>query len=126
MSDTLIFKGQIVAKPRMTQRDKWTERTATSKYWGFKDHLRLTANTQGFMLSDCIEIKISFPMPKSWTKKKREILHLKPHRQKPDIDNLIKSVQDILLPDDDSGIWSVCAEKYWTKDDQGTLVIRNI
>ena len=30
-----------VAKPRMTQSDKWKKRPATDKYWKFKDDLKM-------------------------------------------------------------------------------------
>ncbi len=43
-------------------------------------------------------------MPKSWSKKKKAEMYLKPHQSTPDLDNLIKSVKDCLLKED-SGVW---------------------
>ena len=40
-----------VAKPRMTQSDKWRERPAVVKYRAFADELRLKVNLADFRLS---------------------------------------------------------------------------
>ena len=37
---------------------------------------------------------------------------MRPHRQKPDIDNLIKALLDALYADD-SHVWKITAEKRW-------------
>jgi len=123
--DTLVFTGTIMAKPRMTKSDKWNQRPATSKYWAFKDLLTMQARIQGFVLSDQIKIVAHLPMPKSWSKKKRGEFAFEPHQQKPDIDNIIKSVQDILMKED-STIWEVHALKYWTEAPGGKLIIKNV
>ena len=123
--DTLVFTGTIMAKPRMTKSDKWNQRPATSKYWAFKDLLTLQARIQGFVLSDQIKIVAHLPMPKSWSKKKRAEFVWEPHQQKPDIDNILKSVQDILMKED-STIWDVHILKYWTDAPEGTLIIKNV
>lgn len=39
----------------------------------------------------------------------------KPHQQKPDIDNLVKSVLDALLIED-KNVYRVLAEKYWAEE----------
>jgi len=36
----------------------------------------------------------------------------KPHQQKPDIDNLVKSLLDAVL-DDDSSVYEIRAVKFW-------------
>lgn len=56
------------------------------------------------------------PMPKSWSEIKRKEMNGKPHRQTPDIDNLLKGFFDIMLPDGDQGIAEVWAEKGWAKE----------
>ncbi|MFS9771223.1 RusA family crossover junction endodeoxyribonuclease [Enterobacter chuandaensis] len=45
----------------------------------------------------------------------------KPHKRKPDIDNLTKSLRDALF-DDDSHVWDVRASKMW--EEQGAINIR--
>ena len=121
----LVFKGHIMAKPRMTRSDKWKVRKATSTYWAFSDLLTLQANLQGFTLSDRISLTIDLPMPESWSKKKRAEMNMQPHTQKPDIDNILKSVQDILMKED-SSIWEIHATKRWTDKSEGLLIIKNL
>ena len=125
MNNTLTYTGPIVAKPRMTQSDKWKVRPATSKYWAFKDLLTFQAKMQHFKLGNRISVQVYIPIPKSWSKKKRLLAAAQPHRQKPDIDNILKSIQDILLKDD-SCIWEVHITKRWTVLQLGTIEITNL
>jgi Holliday junction resolvase RusA-like endonuclease len=56
------------------------------------------------------------PLPKSFSKKKKDSLLGKPCLTKKDCDNMIKAIQDILQGryfDDDSQIYLVTASKYW-------------
>lgn len=100
-----------VSKPRQTRADRWRERPVVMRYRGFADELRLK---YGEELPDSVRLVFHIPMPKSWSKKKRLTLDGQPHQQKPDIDNLVKAVLDALLVDD-SGVWSVSAEKRWSE-----------
>lgn len=52
------------------------------------------------------------PMPKSWSKRKRQMLVGRPHKQRPDLDNMEKALFDALFGED-SHIWSVWGEKRW-------------
>ena len=105
---------QPVAKPRMTRSDRWKKRPVVLKYWQFKDALKEKAEQKNWNLSKEITIYFSIAMPKSWSKKKKKQMNLQPHQQKPDIDNLIKSVLDSLA-EDDSYIYSVKAVKSWSE-----------
>ena len=60
------------------------------------------------------------PMPKSWSKKRKAKLLGKPHQQIPDLDNLIKALNDCLR-DEDKYIWEVNASKTWW--DEGRIII---
>lgn len=109
-----------VPKPRMTQRDKWQKRPAVLRYRDFCDRVR----EHDIELSDqgC-SIKFLMPMPKSWSQKKRDYMDGQPHQQKPDLDNLLKSLFDAVHKED-CGIWhidSVC--KVWAKE--GGLDVQN-
>ena len=53
-------------------------------------------------------------------KKKKEQMNGLPHKQKPDTDNLVKSVKDSLLKDD-SVVWWEKAEKRWAY--KGSIII---
>ena len=100
----MIYRINInpVSKPRMTRSDKWRKRTCTSKFWGFKDELILKCNITGLRtLPGRIEsIDFFIEMPKSWSEKKRKEMDGKPHQVKPDIDNILKAVQDCLCEKD--------------------------
>lgn len=70
-----------------------------------------------------IYIRAYFPIPKSWSKKKRAEAEngiLKP--QKPDIDNIAKAILDGLngiAYIDDKSVFSIKACKYYKKDIEG-------
>ena len=75
----------------------------------------------GERLAGAIEmtVKAYFPIPKSISKKKHEILakEQEPHLKKPDSDNCIKSICDGLQGvayDDDKQIYKVSIEKYYS------------
>ena len=96
----MIVNIQPVAKPRMTRSDKCKKRPIVLKYWNFKDHLKAQAEQEKFILSDDITIRFEIEMPKSWSKKKKHKMLWSPHRQRPDIDNLVKAVLDSLAKED--------------------------
>jgi len=98
-----------VPKPRMTQRDKWHKRGCVVRYWDFKDEVR-RLNVK--LPAHGAWVTFYLPMPKSWSNKKRDEMYLTPHRQKPDLDNLIKALGDAVY-DDDSVIWDIRASKWW-------------
>ena len=89
-----------VAKPRMTQSDKWKKRPATDKYWKFKDDLKMLCFLCRWKPKDDLDVKFVIPMPISWSKKKRLKMNGQPHKQRPDLDNLIKAFKDALLIED--------------------------
>jgi Holliday junction resolvase RusA-like endonuclease len=67
-----------------------------------------------------LECIFMIPMPQSWSQKKRKALNGTPCHSKPDIDNLLKGVMDIIW-DDDAGITSENSRKYWS-DDPKTVI----
>ena len=109
-----------VAKPRMTKRDVWAQRPAVMRYRAFCDELRLKYKKT---LPAEVQLIFYIPMPISWSKKRRVSLFRMPHQQKPDIDNLCKSVMDA-LSDDDAYIHELHAMKFW--DYRGTIEINDL
>lgn len=98
-----------VAKPRMTQRDKWAKRPSVMKYWAFSEELNLKIkeiDLNGYKLT------FGMPMPKSWSKKKKREMDGTAHKNRPDIDNLCKSVLDALFLED-SHIHEIALKKVW-------------
>ena len=106
------YKGPLMGKPRMTRRDTWKKRPVIERYYEYKDKLKEVAGKAGYVPSDKLDIMFSIRMPTSWSNKKRQEMLNKPHKQRPDIDNLAKAFMDILL-EEDSHVWQLNATKYW-------------
>lgn len=69
-----------------------------------------------------IEVEFHIPIPKSASKKEREIRANTPHKQRPDIDNYCKLLFDCLFKED-SSIYKVVASKYWTNTEGYIMLI---
>jgi Holliday junction resolvase RusA-like endonuclease len=104
----------VVPKPRMTVRDRWAKRKCCVRYWEFSDKLKAAAAEKGFELGDAAHMEFHIAMPKSWSKKKKEEMLGQPHKSKPDLDNCIKSIGDILKPEDKT-ICEIVAKKFWSE-----------
>lgn len=98
-----------VPKPRMTKSDTWKKRPCTDRYWKFKDEVRKNKIEVPEAGSHIIFV---MPMPDSWSKKKKREMDGKPHKQKPDKDNLEKALLDAIF-DEDSHIWDSRVTKVW-------------
>ena len=110
---TIVIPGQPVPKPRMTKSDKWKKRACTTRYWEYKD--RVEAVMKDYPNLDinysCVAFYLS--MPKSWSIKKKKDMSGKLHKQKPDIDNLLKALFDSLMSEDKSVSILNGIAKYW-------------
>ena len=102
-----------VAKPRMTQRDRWKTgreaRPAVKKYRLFCDAIRAHGVT---LEPGGQHVLFVFPMPTSWSKAKRATMRWQPHQQRPDVDNLMKALCDALF-EDDSVVYDWRITKIW-------------
>jgi len=110
--DSFMFEGKPCSKPRMVRSDSWKKRPVVMKYWAFRDEINLAADKQGFALGDSHRVRFYIEMPKSWSKKKKTEMVNKPHKQRPDLDNLCKGLWDSLL-EEDSGCYYLVASKRW-------------
>ena len=97
-----IFNVQAKSKPRMTQSDKWSARKITADYWAYKSELVSLANKAGLtaLPSEIHHINFRMEMPATWSKKKKLEMNGKLHTQRPDLDNLLKGLQDALCKED--------------------------
>lgn len=98
MSDPVKYDIVPLAKPRMTQQDKWKKRPSVIRYRAYCDELRRL----GVQWRPWDGFIFRLPMPGSWTLRKKEQMMGQPHEGKPDLDNLIKGVWDALYPDSDA------------------------
>jgi len=116
-----------VPKPRQTRSDVWKKRPIVMRYRQFADDLREDCRKKGFVPSGWLVIVFHLPMPKSWSKKKKEGMLNMSHCSKPDLDNLVKSCVDALfagIPDrDDACVHTINARKVWSTS--GGMFLRN-
>ena len=108
-----------VAAPRMTRRDRWMKRPCVMRYFAFRDEL--LKKSSGYTLKDEISLIFGIPMPKSWSKKKKERMNLMPHQQKPDLDNLIKAFKDTFGDDAHVHTYGIM-RKVWAHEGFVTIV----
>lgn len=110
----------------MTRQDAWAGRPVVERYKAFGIKLRQQAKEQGYDLGEQLVLTFLIPMPDSWSQKKRLEMEGKPHKSKPDIDNLMKGFMDALLYNTgktDEKVWSVSACKLWDK--KGAILVEN-
>jgi len=113
-----VYKIDPQPKPRMTRSDKWRKRPIVERYYEYCNALRALE----ISLPECgAEILFTMPMPPSWSKKKRERMNGRPHRQVPDLDNLVKALSDAVFLND-CHIWNYGGlTKLWGVE--GTITI---
>ena len=99
------------SKPRMTQADKWKKRPSVVKFFAFRDAVK-QSSVHNIAL-ESFDIEFYIQMPKSWSKKKKELHNGNPHKQRPDLDNYIKAWCDSVF-EEDSVVWRFKASKRWT------------
>ena len=104
--------------PRQTQRDKWAKRAVVVRYHAFRDTVRLTCNLNQYTLGEELHIEFYLPVPKS---KKPGALNALPHKEKPDLDNLLKAFMDCWEQDKEVNI--INAKKLWTSDKTGFIKV---
>lgn len=102
----------IVPAPwvRESNRDKFAPRPRVQRYRAFRTEVALRkvwAPTPGDI------VVFLMPIPKSWSKRKKESLNGMPHEQVPDIDNLEKALLDACYTND-AHIWNLIPFKFWS------------
>lgn len=112
-----FYYVEPVAKPRMTRRDVWAKRPCVLRYRAFCDRIRFLR----VKLPEPCRVVFYLPQPKSWSAKKRAAMAGQLHRQKPDLDNLLKALVDAVYKDD-AHLAFICAEKRWATDEPGISV----
>lgn len=103
----------------MTQADKWAKRPPVLRYFAFREEVRLNKIKIPEYGAHVIFV---MPMPNSWSQKKKDSLRGQAHQQKPDVDNLCKSLLDSIF-DNDCAVWDIRTTKIW--GDKGEIRIRS-
>ena len=116
-----IYDITPVPKPRMTRRDKWLKppRPCVARYRAFCDEV---FHAKIDLLESNTQIMFIIPMPKSWSKQKKQEMAMTAHQQTPDLDNMIKGIFDACYKDD-CVIYDIRATKLW--GDIGQIWIKN-
>lgn len=101
-------RGDVIAKPRMTQRDKWKKRKCVVDYYAYADKVRAVVLEKGIKLPEHKQVvdlswTAWFEVPSSMAKIAKTMIGSL-HKAKPDRDNIDKAVLDILFPNGDSGV----------------------
>ncbi len=104
----MIYAVAPVAKPRMTQRDKWKKRACVLRYRAFCDKVRALR----VALPQPCRVVFYLPMPRSWSETRKVKSDGEPHAVRPDLDNLCKALFDAVCRND-AHLWNVQAEKRW-------------
>ena len=110
-NSVITINVEPCSKPRMTQADKWKKRPSVVKFFAFRDAIK-QSSVHNIAL-ESFDIEFYIQMPKSWSKKKKELYNDKPHKQRPDLDNYIKAWCDSVF-EEDSVVWRFKASKRWT------------
>lgn len=125
---TFFVEGRPKGKgrPRMARRTGHVYTPASTK--AYESEIRQAFLRQGGEtfagLPVMVEIEASYPMPKSWSKRKREEARGTYCGNKPDLDNLEKAILDALNGlawDDDKAVVILIANKRW--EDTGGVEI---
>lgn len=124
---TVPGKPQGKGRPRFTRQGHAYTPPSTREYertvaaaWQAAGAVRFPDDTPIYCA-----IYAAFPIPKSYSKKKRAAMSGALHMNKPDSDNVVKAVLDALNGcafADDSAVSCVYAEKFWTTGD-GEVVV---
>lgn len=121
MSAPLAFvvSGKPVPKgrPRMTRSGAVYTPIQTTRYERLVAQSARAAGASPAPGPVSVDLEIRFPIPKSWPKKRREAADGQPHTQRPDLDNLVKSVLDGLNGvafADDAQVHAVSTRKVWS------------
>jgi Holliday junction resolvase RusA-like endonuclease len=116
----LDYPIEPVGKVRMTQQDKWKKRPRVMRYRRFKDQCR----AHRVDLREGDQVQFYLPMPPSWSKRKRAENDGMPHRQTPDIDNLLGGLMDAVFEDDKALASVGRLEKRWTSGPGRIVIVR--
>lgn len=129
----LIIPVKPMGAVRMTSRGKWVSESA-KRYLSYKEQIQWEVKKQlrtNEIITGPIDVKMIFfmPIPKSWSKKKKDQAVGEFHTKKPDADNLVKGVFDSLnklVWKDDNQVCKILAKKIYATEPRIHLDIKEI
>jgi Holliday junction resolvase RusA-like endonuclease len=94
------------------------------KYNNYKIALLAVAKQNRFMLPEQgAEIVFYIPVSPSWKKHKKESMHMKLHRNKPDLSNMLKAFEDGLMAEDKGIAHYAGLAKIWINEPNGRIEV---
>lgn len=117
--------GEPMGAPRQSRRDAWKPRECVLRYRAWKDKARASAPENLPAQPYGIRAQFYLPMPPSWSKRKQAEMAGKPHRAKPDWDNLAKALCDALW-EEDGCIASGVVTKTWCRPEEARVEVEVI
>lgn len=121
----VVFGDRIFFRiPREKLRPEGLKRLERiEKYNNYKIEVSAEAKRVGFKMPEQgAHVTFYIPVSKSWRKHKKEAHHLKLHQERPDADNLYKSLSDSLMYEDKT-IADIRITKKWVNSDKGWIEI---
>ena len=117
----MIYHANPRTYHRMTQKSIWTDKSRA--YIDWKKDLQ----SLGFGIPNSGAIVVfRVPMPKSWSKAKKNLMRDRAHTQRPDLSNLLKAAEDAARygqPKGDQEIWHYAGlMKRWSE--VGSIEVR--
>lgn len=118
---TFTVPGDPMGKPRMTQRDVWKKREVVVRYRAYADAIREAC---GPVPENPVAVSVMayIAMPASWSERKRARYDGTINRQRPDYDNISKSIGDSLFEDDSILGLGSCV-KFWCREGTQRTVV---
>ena len=118
------FNIKPVPKPRETQRDKWNPRPGVQRFRAYRDEVILRANQLNFIQPDAgSKVIFIIPMPKSYSKKKKDLLDGRGHQLRPDVDNLLKAWLDSVCKSGDEHVYDIHPVKVWGREGKIEVIV---
>lgn len=113
---------------KMTYKGKWVA-SGNQRYFDYKKEIQWRIQEVGYEPGEALELKFLMPMPPSWSEKKKDKHLGRYHKQRPDLTNLIKAVEDAMFYRESKGDQKVCAiiaTKKWAVKGHITVVNRQL
>lgn len=109
--------------PRMTRSDQWKtnpnheearkrQRKPVARYFAWCNAFMSLCKQNGYTLQETLRVVFIMPMPTYLSRKNKEMRLGQPHKQRPDTDNMLKSIKDA-FDIDDGFVWDERGVKVW-------------
>jgi len=118
---------------RLSSSDRWSKRPRAQKYFDWKNRFKTIISNSAALkslisrieYSGRIHIETVHPLPESWSKKKKEEHYGAPMRAKPDADNVLKAICDVIFKEDKQIHFAIISQRWCKENEQPTIIINS-